>query len=121
LAVYALASLYCALAPSIDHLTAGRILQGLSACAGPVLGRAVVRDRYEAVAAGGVFGTVMACFGIAALSVPILGGQLVETSGWRATFYVSAVYGVLALALVAFLMPETLRAPVAGALRVGRL
>ncbi|HEX7006285.1 MAG TPA: multidrug effflux MFS transporter [Alphaproteobacteria bacterium] len=121
LAVYALASLYCALAPSIGHLTAGRILQGLSACAGPVLGRAVVRDRYEAVAAGGVFGTVMACFGIAALSVPILGGQLVETSGWRATFYVSAVYGVLALALVAFLMPETLRAPVAGALRVGRL
>jgi DHA1 family bicyclomycin/chloramphenicol resistance-like MFS transporter len=77
MALYALASLYCALAPSIGHLTAARILQGLAACAGPVLGRAVVRDRYDAIAAGRVFGTVMACFGIAALSVPILGGQLV--------------------------------------------
>lgn len=121
MALYALASLYCALAPSIGHLTAARILQGLAACAGPVLGRAVVRDRYDAIAAGRVFGTVMACFGIAALSVPILGGQLVEAFGWRATFFASASYGVLLLALVALLLPETLRTPVAGALRFRRL
>ena len=121
MALYALASLYCALAPSIGNLTAARILQGLAACAGPVLGRAVVRDRYDAIAAGRVFGTVMACFGIAALSVPILGGQLVEAFGWRATFFASASYGVLLLALVALLLPETLRTPVAGALRFRRL
>jgi len=121
MALYALASLYCALAPSIEHLTAARILQAVAACAGPVLGRAVVRDRYDPVGAGRVFGTVMACFGIAALSVPILGGQLVESFGWRATFFASAGYGVVLLALVALLLPETLRVPVAGALRIGRL
>jgi DHA1 family bicyclomycin/chloramphenicol resistance-like MFS transporter len=121
MALYALASLYCALAPSIEHLTAARILQAVAACAGPVLGRAVVRDRYDPVGAGRVFGTVMACFGIAALSVPILGGQLVESFGWRATFFASAAYGVALLVLVALLLPETLRVPVAGALRIGRL
>jgi DHA1 family bicyclomycin/chloramphenicol resistance-like MFS transporter len=121
LALYALASLYCALAPSIGHLTAGRVLQGFAACAGPVLGRAVVRDRYEPIAAGRAFGTIMACFGIAALTVPILGGQLVEAFGWRATYVASALYGVAVFGLVARLLPETLRTPVAGALRLGRL
>lgn len=121
MALYALASLYCALAPSIGHLTAGRVLQGFAACAGPVLGRAVVRDNNEPIAASRAFGTIMACFGIAALSVPILGGQLVETFGWRATFVASAVYGVAVLLLVALLLPETLRVPVAGALRLRRL
>jgi DHA1 family bicyclomycin/chloramphenicol resistance-like MFS transporter len=121
LALYALASLYCALAPSIGHLTAGRILQGLAACAGPVLGRAVVRDRNEPIAAARVFGTMMACFGIAALTVPILGGQLVEAFGWRATFVASAAYGVLVLFLVTLLLPETLRGARAGGLGLARL
>jgi DHA1 family bicyclomycin/chloramphenicol resistance-like MFS transporter len=121
LALYALASVYCALAPSIGHLTAGRILQGLAACAGPVLGRAVVRDRNEPIAAARVFGTMMACFGIAALTVPILGGQLVEAFGWRATFVASAAYGVLVLFLVTLLLPETLRGARAGGLGLARL
>jgi DHA1 family bicyclomycin/chloramphenicol resistance-like MFS transporter len=121
LVVYTLASLYCALAPSIGHLTAARILQGLAACAGPVLGRAVVRDRYDPAGAGRVLGTVMACFGIAAIAVPILGGQLVEAYGWRATFFASAAYGALLLALVASLLPETLPMRAAGALGIGRL
>ena len=121
LALYALASVYCALAPSIGHLTAGRILQGLAACAGPVLGRAVVRDRNEPIAAARVFGIMMACFGIAALTVPILGGQLVEAFGWRATFVASAAYGVLVLFLVTLLLPETLRGARAGGLGLARL
>jgi DHA1 family bicyclomycin/chloramphenicol resistance-like MFS transporter len=121
LALYALASLYCALAPSIAHLTAGRVLQGFAACAGPVLGRAVVRDCNEPIAAGRAFGTIMACFGVGALTVPILGGQLVEAFGWRAVYLASAGYGVAVLLLVALMLPETLAAPVAGALRLGRL
>jgi DHA1 family bicyclomycin/chloramphenicol resistance-like MFS transporter len=121
MALYAAASLYGALAPSIGHLTAARILQAVAACAGPVLGRAVVRDLYDAAGAGRVLGTVMACFGIAALSVPILGGQLVEAFGWRATYYASAAYGVVLLVLVALMLPETLRAPIAGAAGLARL
>ncbi|MGE5145437.1 MAG: multidrug effflux MFS transporter [Candidatus Eiseniibacteriota bacterium] len=121
LALYALASLYCALAPSIGHLTAARILQGIAACGGPVLGRAVVRDLYDPKGAGRVLGTVMACFGIAAIVVPILGGQLVEAFGWRATFFLAAGYGVGLLVLTALILPETLRASAAGTRRVGRL
>lgn len=121
MALYAFASLYGALAPSIEHLIAARVLQAVAACAGPVLGRAVVRDLYDAAGAGRVLGTVMACFGIAALSVPILGGQLVEMFGWRATYFASAGYGVLLLVLVALLLPETLRARTAGGPGPGRL
>lgn len=46
-AVFALASLVCALAPTIECLWLGRALQGVSGGAGVVVGRAVVRDLHE--------------------------------------------------------------------------
>ena len=46
--LYALATLLCALAPSITTLLGARLLQGLAAASGPVIARAIVRDRYRA-------------------------------------------------------------------------
>ena len=107
MALYALASLYCALAPSLDHLLAARALQAFAACAGPVLSRAVIRDFHGPSGAGRVLGSVMAWFGIAAIVVPVLGGQLVEAFGWRATYGAAAAFGLGLAVMVTTLLPET--------------
>src|SRR5690606_13396491 len=47
LALYLAATLGCLLAPSMEALILARFLQALGACAGAVIGRAIVRDVYQ--------------------------------------------------------------------------
>jgi DHA1 family bicyclomycin/chloramphenicol resistance-like MFS transporter len=107
MALFALASLACALAPSAEALTAARIVQAVGASAGPVLGRAVIRDVHGGPGAARVLGYVMAAFGIVAIFGPFLGAMLVEGIGWRAPFHAMAGFGGIAAALCAWLLPET--------------
>ena len=105
--VFAMASLACAFAPSAEALTAARVVQAVGASAGPVLGRALIRDVHGGQGAARVLGYVMAAFGIVAVIGPFLGAMLVEGIGWRAPFYAMAGFGGLAAALCAWLLPET--------------
>jgi len=107
MALFGLASLACALAPSAEALTGARIVQAVGASAGPVLGRALIRDVHGGQGAARVLGYVMAAFGIAAIIGPFLGAMLVEGIGWQAPFYAMAGFGGLAAALCAGLLPET--------------
>lgn len=122
LALYAGASVACALATSIETLIAARFVQALGAGAGPLVARAVIRDVYGAAGAGRMMGFVMAFFGLGAILTPILGGLVVDTLGWRANFYVAAAYGALLLAASLALLPETMppHAPGAVLARFGR-
>jgi DHA1 family bicyclomycin/chloramphenicol resistance-like MFS transporter len=107
LVIYLVASLGCLAATTIEGLIAGRLLQALGACAGPVLGRAVVRDLYGPVDSGRMLaymGTAMALIPAAA---PSLGGVLEVAFGWRANFVALAVFGALVLALTWFALPES--------------
>lgn len=85
LAVFALASLAAAAAPSFTWLLAARALQGLSAGVGIVVGQAVVRDLFSGAAAHRMMANVMTVFGIAPAVAPVIGGQLVAY-GWRSVF-----------------------------------
>ncbi len=107
LVIYLVASLGCLAATTIEGLIAGRFLQALGACAGPVLGRAVVRDLYGPVDSGRMLaymGTAMALIPAAA---PSLGGVLEVAFGWRANFVALAVFGALVLGLTWFALPES--------------
>ena len=115
LVLYTGASVACALATSIEMLIAARFVQALGAGAGPLVGRAVIRDIYGAAGAGRMMGYVMAFFGIGAIVTPILGGLAVDTLGWRANFYIAASYGALLLAASLALLPETMPAHTPGA------
>jgi len=107
LTVFVIASLVCTLAPSIGVLIAGRVLQGCGGCVGIVLGRAIVRDRYERAQAATMLGYVMMGFAIAPMVGPVIGGVLNDFVGWRSIFGLLATLGI-AITLVAFLfMPET--------------
>jgi len=108
LAVYALATLGCAIAGNIESLWLFRALQGLSAGAGVVVGRAIVRDLFHGPDAQRVMSQITLFFGIAPAVAPVLGGVILEALGWRAMFWVllALVAGLLAWAVRA--LPESL-------------
>jgi MFS transporter, DHA1 family, multidrug resistance protein len=105
---FMLASIGCALAPSIEILIFCRALQGLCAGAGQVVGRAVVRDLYSGSQAQQQLARVSMLFAIAPVAAPLLGGLLVNWSGWRAVFYGLAALSLLLLIFAMTLLPETL-------------
>lgn len=108
MAVFAAASVGCALAPSIEWLWIGRAIQGMSAGAGVVVGRAVVRDVYEGPQAQRLMSQVMMIFAIAPAIAPIIGGWILALAGWQAVFGFLAVFGTLLLGLTWRFLPETL-------------
>lgn len=108
LAVYALASLGCLAAWSLDALMVFRALQGASAGAGVVIGRAMVRDLYDGAEARRLMGRIAAVFAIAPALAPVVGGWLHTWWGWRSVFaFLTLFAGVLWFACRRWL-PETL-------------
>jgi DHA1 family bicyclomycin/chloramphenicol resistance-like MFS transporter len=109
LTIFVVASLVGAFAPTIEVLIAARFFQGLGACAGLVLSRAIMRDAF----AGPVLSRAMTYMGMAfALvpgSAPLLGGVLQDLFGWRAAFLVSTAAGVAVWLLVHRRIAESLR------------
>ncbi|MBF0282055.1 MAG: multidrug effflux MFS transporter [Zetaproteobacteria bacterium] len=100
LLIYGIASLGCAMASTIDHLLLFRVGQGLSASAGMVIGRAMVRDVYAGANAQKVMARVMLLFGVAPAIAPIIGGFLHDLWGWQSVFlFLASVAALLFLML----------------------
>ncbi len=108
LAVFAVATLGCAAAHSIEYLWAFRMLQGISAGAGVVIGRAIIRDLFQGAAAARLLSLVTMIFSIAPAIAPILGGWIVKHLDWRSIFLTLFVYTILLLAYCWKRLPETL-------------
>lgn len=108
LAVFAVASLGCAAAHSIEYLWAFRILQGVSAGAGVVIGRAIIRDLYADVPAARLLSLVTMIFSIAPALAPILGGWIVKLLDWRSIFLFMFFYTLLLFWYCYKKLPETL-------------
>jgi DHA1 family bicyclomycin/chloramphenicol resistance-like MFS transporter len=108
LAVFALASLICAIANHVGVLIAGRVLQGMSCGAGIVVGRAIVRDLYAAVQAQRLMSQITLFFGIAPAIAPIIGGWLLVLIGWRSIFWFTMTVAIVLCALAWIALPETL-------------
>lgn len=108
LAVYAVASIGAAWSPTLHWLLLFRALQGASAGAGIVVGRAVVRDLYSGADAQRVLSQVTMVFGIAPAIAPIFGGWLHSLFGWRAIFIFLALFAVALLAICWLRLPESL-------------
>jgi DHA1 family bicyclomycin/chloramphenicol resistance-like MFS transporter len=108
LTLFTLASLGCALSQTIAQLVAFRALQGMSAGAGMVVSRAVIRDMFPPSDAQRVMSQVTIFFGVAPALAPVLGGFLFVHAGWHAIFWLLVAIGVLLIALNARYLPETL-------------
>jgi len=108
LVVFALGTLGCAIAGNIESLWLFRALQGVSAGAGVVAGRAIIRDRYHGAEAQRMMSHVTLVFGIGPAVAPILGGILLNVTGWRSIFWFLFAYTLTLLAVCAHRLPETL-------------
>ncbi|HKO28295.1 MAG TPA: multidrug effflux MFS transporter [Solirubrobacteraceae bacterium] len=110
LAGYVLASLACAVAPSIWTLVALRFVQGTLGGAGVVIARAIVRDMFSGAEAARVFALLMAVMGVAPVFAPLVGGQALAITSWRGIFVVLAAIGIPLLVATVVWLPETLPA-----------
>lgn len=108
LALFVLASAACALARSIEALLAWRFVQAMGGCAGMVIARAVVRDRFDERESARAFSLLMLVTGLAPILAPSAGAQILVFFGWRAIFWALAGFGLLCLAAVALLLRESL-------------
>jgi DHA1 family bicyclomycin/chloramphenicol resistance-like MFS transporter len=105
--IYIGASIGCALAPNLGVLLAFRAVQGLSAGAGAIISRAMVRDVYADAQARRTMSHIAMIFGLAPALAPVVGGLLLGFGGWRIIFWFLVAVGVAMLALVVFFLPET--------------
>lgn len=127
LGLFTLASLACALAPTIEWLIAARFAQALGGCAGMVVNRAVVRDICTPIEAARAFSQLMLVMGVAPILAPLAGGWMLLAGGWQLIFVFLAVFAGVFSLLVFFRLPETLhpdapRSELSSALgRYGRL
>jgi MFS transporter, DHA1 family, multidrug resistance protein len=107
-AVYVAASLVCVFAGTIHVLWLGRVLQGMSAGAGMVVSRAIIRDLLDGPAAQRMIAHTGMIFAIAPAVAPVIGGWIHAFFSWHAIFVFLALYGTALFAAVYFLLPETL-------------
>lgn len=108
--LFTLASVGCALSPSIGVLVFFRTLQGLASGAGTVVSRAIIRDLFPPAEAQRVMSQVTIFFGVAPAVAPLIGGWLFVHLGWHSIFWLLAVLGLLLWAGVFRFLPETLHA-----------
>lgn len=108
LAVFTLASMGCALSQNIGQLVLFRALQGLSAGAGIVVSRAVIRDMFPPMQAQRVMAQVTLFFGAAPAIAPIVGGWLSVHLGWHSVFWFLTGVGLLLWLANWRLLPESL-------------
>lgn len=109
LAVYAGSGLACVLAPNFAWLLALRVVQGLSAGAGMIVSRAIIRDRFPGYEAQRFMAQVTMVSGLAPAAAPILGGWLHLWFGWRGPFIFLGLLGFALFASCHYGLQESLR------------
>ena len=110
LAIFIAATIGCAVAPDAWTFLACRMVQAVIA---PTYGvsLAVIRDTTSREQAAGRFGYLAMAWALAPMLGPTVGGFLDEVLGWRASFYVLALFGAAVLALCWTDLSETNRTP----------
>ena len=118
---FAVASVGCAAASSIDTLILARMLQGLTACAEAVVAYAVIRELYDRAGAVRVLAAYGMAIALAPAVGPVIGGYMHVWFGWRLNFILLTGLIILVTLLIWRYLPETLQQPDRGALRPRRL
>jgi DHA1 family bicyclomycin/chloramphenicol resistance-like MFS transporter len=107
MALYTIGSLACTAAQNYEQLLFARVIQGMTAGVGVVIGRAVIRDLYEGPRAQKLMAATTMIFSIAPAIAPIIGGWVHVAFGWRAVFAVMVICGVIFATSAWWKLPET--------------
>ena len=105
--LFIIGSIGCALSTSMPMVVFWRVFQALGACTGPMISRAMIRDRYDSQRGAQMLSTLMMIMAVAPILGPLLGGVFLRLSTWNLIFWFMALVGVI-LFLSTRLLPETL-------------
>ena len=111
LSLFLIGTVVCALAPTIEMLIVGRILQASGSASGLVISRAVARDVYGPDRAASIIAYLTVAMILAPLLALIIGGFFVDTVGWRYNFGFALVCGIAVFALMLAGLSETHHGP----------
>jgi DHA1 family bicyclomycin/chloramphenicol resistance-like MFS transporter len=104
---YVVAGVSCAFASSIGILVAMRFVQGLSACAGAVVVRAIIRDLFDRSSAAAKQSIMTVVTTLAMLIAPIVGAWVLGQVGWRGVFGLLPLCGGVVFVLAFLIIPES--------------
>jgi DHA1 family bicyclomycin/chloramphenicol resistance-like MFS transporter len=110
-AITLLGSIFCLVAPTIELLILGRVVQAFGGAVGLVVARAIVRDVYGPQESAKIISTLVMVMVVIPMLSPALGGELMVLFGWRSVFIVIAVFSSLMLLIMSLRLPETLVEP----------
>ncbi|WP_433679074.1 MFS transporter [Nocardia sp. CA-119907] len=122
LTVFALGSLACSLAPTIETLIGARFLQAVGGSMLNPVAMSIITQvftgRMERARAVGIWGAVV---GISMALGPMVGGVLIDSLGWQSVFWINLPICALALVLTTLFVPESKSATVRGLDPIGQL
>jgi EmrB/QacA subfamily drug resistance transporter len=105
--LFALASIWCGLAPNIGQLIIARAVQGVGGALLVPGSLAIISASFNEDSRGQAIGTWSGFTAITAAIGPIIGGWLIENVSWRAVFFINAPLALIVLALVFLHVPES--------------
>lgn len=108
LTIYLAGSALATIAPSVEFILAARLVQGVGASVGVVVGRAIVRDLYTGADASRILNTIGIFLAIGPAMGPTLGGLTLAAFGWNAVFLLMVAFGLMALGFTLTLLKETI-------------
>ncbi|NNE77934.1 MAG: MFS transporter, partial [Pricia sp.] len=107
--LFALASVICIFAPSLEIMVVGRILQGIGLSAPRTIAISIIRDTYKGDYMARVMSFVTAFFILVPVVAPAIGKWIMDAFGWEAIFYVQLFFAVLVCIWFWKRQPETLK------------
>ncbi|MEV8268097.1 MFS transporter [Microbacterium sp. NPDC076911] len=110
LSLFTLMSLVCALAPTIEILLIGRLVQGIAAGIQMPQVLGIIQELFRGADRGRAFGRFGAIIGISTALGPTIGGLAIAiggvADGWRLIFWMNVPLGLIAIGLAIFLLPK---------------
>ena len=107
LALFAVGSVGCSLADNIHTLIAFRLIEGVGACAGMVIPRAIVRDLHTGADATRLMSLLMLVFSVSPILAPLAGSIVIALFDWRAIFWFVTLAALLGIVMMATAMDES--------------
>lgn len=105
--LFALASVWCGLAPGPGQLIAARAVQGIGGALLVPNSLAIIGASFEGERRGRAIGTWAGFTGLTMILGPVLGGYLAENFSWRGVFFINVPLAVAVLAITFLRVPES--------------
>ena len=109
--LFVAACIGCSQSTSVQELLAFRFVQGIGACVGPTLARAVTRDVFGPTRAARALSLIAMLMALAPAVAPTLGGLMLLILPWPSIFVFLAIYGTAMTVLIQIYLAESLPRP----------